>query len=712
MEDLLSAATEKGMYLVDPNNTQQLFSEYVEEIAAADALCERLDPMEAPYKSKYSARERLDKICNKLEATKTIASLEGNKSLIKDINIKISAIKVRLGTIAWECEEPHNTQIELDIACEFYFPNFVEKVNDIVKGLGWDDSIDMAVDNEAIKSLKAPSLEGLESELIVDAMKTLNMLGILWAGRSQVYKSFLYLLAANQFYHSYISELVKSKLIADKQMIDVNNAYTHNLFYLAQAYGNVGDTKKSSLYCHQTLEKQLMNGATTDNLKSGLEWVKNCIGLSDFYMSMKQYNNCGLSLASAEFVLKEHIIKNNKSSIIQNDLHDENSKIVQMEAEVNKKWAVLDVNILKRSFEFENEKSNALYNNLDVDEILQQFQLESAEDFSIIQSQSKSDSLASIDTNDISIESSEMPDTVFKNKLIQSYYQSQEDKTVRFFESIPIKPISLLSIGDIDNFDKARVVFLRAAARIEAAKKYFVLDGFVTDHVTLLQEHSKLYHYIALYEQDPKRKLISYELGETALSLLEIKLDKIRSKDSKGEINIKKLKSTEINKCNDYCKISLAMFAHFTYLYSHRANNSIRGTNSTKPTTITSFETMPLYQLVDMTCQEPDESLITTEEIRPFLNAHFLTCRTLSKVITEDPSVLPPGNNPNKAHFIVSCLKGYQWLSTFAPLLCTKKNIDIDVVFREEIIICNEMIKLLPSKIDRMCYLGESSLSL
>ena len=30
-------------------------------------------------------------------------------------------------------------------------------------------------------------------------------------------------------------------------------------------------------------------------------------------------------------------------------------------------------------------------------------------------------------------------------------------------------------------------VFLRAAGRIEAAKKVFVLDGFVTDHVTLLQ---------------------------------------------------------------------------------------------------------------------------------------------------------------------------------------------------------------------------------
>lgn len=29
----------------------------------------------------------------------------------------------------------------------------------------------------------------------------------------------------------------------------------------------------------------------------------------------------------------------------------------------------------------------------------------------------------------------------------------------------------------------------------------------MTDHVTLTQEHSKLYHYLSVFEADPKRRL-------------------------------------------------------------------------------------------------------------------------------------------------------------------------------------------------------------
>ena len=31
--------------------------------------------------------------------------------------------------------------------------------------------------------------------------------------------------------------------------------------------------------------------------------------------------------------------------------------------------------------------------------------------------------------------------------------------------------------------------------------------GFVTDHINLLQDHSKLYHYLAVFEEDAKRKI-------------------------------------------------------------------------------------------------------------------------------------------------------------------------------------------------------------
>ena len=36
---------------------------------------------------------------------------------------------------------------------------------------------------------------------------------------------------------------------------------------------------------------------------------------------------------------------------------------------------------------------------------------------------------------------------------------------------------------------------------------YCTFVGFVTDHVHLLQDHSRLYHYLATFESDLKRRV-------------------------------------------------------------------------------------------------------------------------------------------------------------------------------------------------------------
>ena len=82
MEELLASATKSGMYLVNDSNTDALEKEYIESIITVDKLCEVADPETAPYESKYKARKILDDLCNKLEATKTIASLEKNRKTI------------------------------------------------------------------------------------------------------------------------------------------------------------------------------------------------------------------------------------------------------------------------------------------------------------------------------------------------------------------------------------------------------------------------------------------------------------------------------------------------------------------------------------------------------------------------------------------------------------------------------------------------------
>lgn len=63
--------------------------------------------------------------------------------------------------------------------------------------------------------------------------------GILWAGRGQVKKSLLYLLSVKKMYHS-ASDALDSELklkLKKSFASELDSIYTHNLFYLAQAYG-------------------------------------------------------------------------------------------------------------------------------------------------------------------------------------------------------------------------------------------------------------------------------------------------------------------------------------------------------------------------------------------------------------------------------------------------------------------------------------------
>ncbi len=94
---------------------------------------------------------------------------------------------------------------------------------------------------------------------------------------------------------------------------------------------------------------------------------------------------------------------------------------------------------------------------------------------------------------------------------------------------------------------------------------------------------------------------MSYELGETYLSLLETKLDKFRVRGGSG-IDEKTLKPAEIAKSNSYCQGAIAMFAHFSHLYA-RSDERKRFESAISP-----FTAMSLEQLKDIACTDPDES--------------------------------------------------------------------------------------------------------
>ena len=196
-------------------------------------------------------------------------------------------------------------------------------------------------------------------------------------------------------------------------------------------------------------------------------------------------------------------------------------------------------------------------------------------------------------------------------------------------------------------------------------------------------------------------KQLSFELGETFLVLLDIKIEKFRGKNPQGAVDPRTLKPAEIINCNNYVRSGLAMFTHYisffapVHLPDGSENPFTRGGGN--------FIDRTMNELAYLANAPPDEETISGEEVRSFLNAHFLSARLLSRVII--PAETPQSQ---RATYMVACLKRYEMLAAYTDVICDKKGVDTKAIFGEELQICKDMANLLPSKIDRMHRFGEN----
>ena len=440
-EEYEKLASDKGMYLVDHQNIEPLIEEFYDSLEEADKLCEVIDPEDTPFKSKYEAREILDKLANKFEATKTILNLEGKFDIIsKEIEWRYCSVRVRIGNISYDVEEPHNCQTELEYAFSYFLPQFLEKINDVT--IEFQGSNCVNIDND-IASLPNVASISIGENSIADALKCTSMLGILWAGRDQIKKSFLYLLTAKNLYNHWI-QIIKDS----KKRVKLENLYTHNLFYLAQAYGHIGKPQESCKYCHETLNRQLIAGVDG---KAALEWVKNAMGIADFHMVMNKFKTAAHALGAAEYILYNKVI-NNKN---KNELQD----VSEILGDLHRRWLRLDVNIYKDSI----EKLNALtLHDLSLDKL------------SISQT-------GKCDIQDINYKFTglDIPSISFVKDFDDDCNDSNSNSKIIF-------PV-------IQSSQDAVEVFKRSYARADEAKKIFLLDGHIYYIVYISYKFSLLF---------------------------------------------------------------------------------------------------------------------------------------------------------------------------------------------------------------------------
>ena len=175
----------------------------------------------------------------------------------------------------------------------------------------------------------------------------LFFIGILWAGRGHHRRSLIYFFSVKEFY----TQIMQSNLLtAPQDRLALETLYTHNIFYLAQAYGNTGNAKLSAHYCFETLHRQYSAGF--DQASAALEWVKNCQGISDFYLAKDDFLKCILSLLSAEKVLKGIDTSSSLISLREKESHSE------LEMDLQRRFIKFDVALLQtaQSLKYQSSK--------------------------------------------------------------------------------------------------------------------------------------------------------------------------------------------------------------------------------------------------------------------------------------------------------------------------------------------------------------------
>ncbi len=94
---------------------------------------------------------------------------------------------------------------------------------------------------------------------------------------------------------------------------------------------------------------------------------------------------------------------------------------------------------------------------------------------------------------------------------------------------------------------------------------------------------------------------MSYELAEVYITLHDVKIELIREKIGGEEINPDKIKKVDIQKCNEFCRIGIAMFTYMLSFYKKKSDITL------KDTTIQDYLNMSIEDLDQCACWDPDE---------------------------------------------------------------------------------------------------------
>ncbi|XP_030828534.1 KIF1-binding protein homolog isoform X1 [Strongylocentrotus purpuratus] len=484
----------------------------------------------------------------------------------------------------------------------------------------------------------------LDSRCVTTALNTLNQLAILWCTRRDHSKAMEFLKEAQTVFHTFKKDVSSSPSIIHELLLpetdfpsdlererEFENCYTLTLYYLAQVFEKQGDKTLAARYCHMTLQRQLSTFQYDP-----IDWALNCATLSQYYITQDDYTKARHCLASATRIFSEAENKPIPEDMERDDRDARQENITSRKADINRCWIKYCISLLQ--FSKEHELNGTLENA----------------------SSTPSASNDRIETPSIAEDE-------------QTECGTEEDKLADRFESLELTSLeSQVRDEVVRTFDEARSLFLPAQKWINAAKEYYVIDGFVSDHIELVKDHSQLFKLISFFEIDFERRCkmhkrrvdmladmldglnrqhflticrqLMFELAETYSEMMDLKIALAEKQRVPPTHKV-------ASKINVLCKQSLTYYQDFIH--------------STK----------------DHEGKLPDK--FESDVLRPVLVAYFCVGRLYSKFVTPSP--------PERLDYLQLSLDSYKAIVDYCD-----KNPDHKDTVKDELDLCREMTELIP----------------
>uniref|UniRef100_A0A668ATT1 KIF-binding protein n=1 Tax=Myripristis murdjan TaxID=586833 RepID=A0A668ATT1_9TELE len=592
----------------------------------------RKDPANDPFRSKYKARELLREIYCALKSFETTEG-ENESGDQRPTEQPVDGEREDGFGRGFNGDSPAGLRAAKLGAVEYYL------------GVNHIETEELSAGQEHLMNcMKQLEKCSVSSENVSLYIHVRNQLGILWAGRDETEKAQGFLETAESIYQRYMKEegsppmdmteyftTEENQLTHQERTKRFELAYTHTMYYLAQVYKNLGE-QRTSLNCVSVFQCKLVVIGTSI---PGLQFRGVCI-LQGRYMEGRHCLSAATVIAGlAGEVPSEAAAQESETERERRD------QLRQKRAEIARCWIKYCLNLLQ-----------------DAEKLLQ-------------------DNIGELDT--------ERQEELKRARRGEEEAEEKDRKSALLFgsedtfDSIASLEEKVRCLFPLD-FTEARAVFLVGQTYVTQAKEYFEIDGYVTDHIEILQDHSALFKALAFFEEDLERRCkmhkrridmlepicndlnaqyyllirrqLMFELAETYNEMMDLKLSL-----ANRQADTQPLDNHTIKKFNHLCSSSAKYFQMF------------------------------LDSLCSPEGKFPER--LEEEVLRPALVARFRVARLHSRLICSVPSAQL--DNLNKS------LDNYKYVVEYC-----EAHPEAVAAVETELELSQEMVGLLPIKINRL----------